>query len=171
MQLAWIAVILGLVVAADSDPRPRPIDPALQPELQSLATKACQCERDVSTVVAKAECWDAYNRLGRAAIHGGWSTACAPISAGGHSYNSETPKEFSIYTGSYSQIGTLCTPDEVTAVETAWQRAYDAGVSGETMDAEMRKALKDFQDGRQVAMTGGGCGRPSRARPPPVSAG
>lgn len=150
---------------------PKPIDPAMAPKLQALATSACHCEQKAKTKAEEAACWTNYYQVGKASIEGEYATACAPISAGGHVYNGETPQEFRIYTGSHSAAGKLCTEHEVIAVETAWQAAFDAGLSGEAMRTRMRQALQDFQDGREVAMTGGGCGRPSRLPPPPVAAG
>jgi hypothetical protein len=144
----------GLVMAEN----PKPIDPAMEPKLQALATSACHCEQTAKNTAETEACWVEYYRAGKASISSQYASACAPVSAAGHTYNSDTPQEFSIHTGSSSPVGKLCTGDEITAVETAWKEAFGAGLSGEAMQTRMRKALADLKAGRQVAMTGGGCG-------------
>lgn len=145
-------------VIESGEPKPGTINPSMEPKLQALATSACHCEQTATGKAAIRACWAAYSKAREGAEIAMYASACAPISDSGETYNPGTPQAFNIYTGSASPIGILCATDEVKAVETAWQKAMDAGHSGATMDAAMRKALKDLKAGRPVAMTGGTCG-------------
>eukprot|EP01030_Chromulinospumella_sphaerica_P014452 gene14452-biopygen12671 len=156
MNRIWLIAVLGLV-ATGCDRTPKPIDPALAPKLQALATKACFCEQAAPTTDGKLACWRDYDRLGKASVDSQFMTSCVPINEAGDNYNSNTPQAFSINTGHTSGIGKLCTETEVRAVGAAWQRAMDANLSGSAMEAEMRNALKDVKAGKAVAVTGGGC--------------
>ena len=158
MRAALILALFGLTALMACDRKPAPIGREMAPKLQALATSACRCEQSASTDAEKTVCWQAYEDLGKGSKDSEFADACAPVSAGGDGYNSDTPQAFNINTGWSSPVGKLCTAEEVKAVETAWQTAFDAGQSGTVMDVAMQKALKDLQSGRQVAMTGGGCG-------------
>ncbi|WP_073973182.1 hypothetical protein [Erythrobacter donghaensis] len=142
----WIAAIAGLLVLVlggrmvlryfdwEASEAARP-DLA---NLQTLATSACRCAREVGDGASNA-CWQEY----KAAIAGfqvsGMATACEPISTELDCIVTDAGEKC-IVTGYGNGI---CTPEEADAADIAWTQGLHAeGEFGTLSDAARERATK-----------------------------
>lgn len=103
---------------------------------QKLANRSCKCARRGGK---SSECWAEYDRETAAYAKGDWATMCMPISHSGDCFGSGTGLDKCVETDRDHAGQLLCSAEERTAMEAAWNREL-AAPHGES-DAETARAF------------------------------